>query len=101
MAPSQTQRVLESFNKGGDEWIDVLFENYPYWDDEGVAPKCLYVLLNSFHERRYNNHQQIQEYRTQVIEKVEKFSGIRRVNRESAEEFYQQFTRKELICVGR
>ena len=97
MASTHRQRVLDSYEEGGDEWVDVLFENYPYFDDEQVAPKSLYVLLNSLQEMRSIRG----EHRTWVLEKIKQKFGIIGRNIAPTEEFYEQFTKEELICVGR
>nr|QBK92636.1 MAG: uncharacterized protein LCPAC401_02740 [Pithovirus LCPAC401] len=96
MASTHEQRVLDSYENGGNEWVDILFEDYPYYDDDDVAPKRIYVLLNSLQEMRGNR----QKHRLWVLEKIEHKFGIIGENRASAEEFYEQFTREELIDVG-
>lgn len=42
----KVQRWILRF-KTDKDWIDSLFANYPNWDDAGVAPKELYIILHA------------------------------------------------------
>nr|QBK93737.1 MAG: uncharacterized protein LCPAC406_00510 [Pithovirus LCPAC406] len=96
MESPHEQRVLVSYYEGGYAWLDILFEEYPCYDDDKAAPKELYVFYNSLMELRGIR----QKHRDCIIEKIERIFGVKRENKGTAEEFYQQFTRDELICAG-
>ena len=94
------QRVLDSFDVKTDyKWINILFEDFPGWDDEGTAPLCVYILHNILLEKN-KSEEWIQNRRAYVMEKVFYYHHQRGINKETAVEFYQQFPVNELRTVG-
>nr|QBK92936.1 MAG: uncharacterized protein LCPAC403_00700 [Pithovirus LCPAC403] len=91
---SHMMEVYESYDKGGDDWVDVLFKDYPMWDDKRVAPKYIYVFMNRIQEKKDPDH------RSYVLDKVEDVFKIRFKDKSTVRGFYEQFSREQLIAVG-
>ena len=105
-----TTDLEDNHDSGGagwnTDWIDIIFDKYPDWDDEGIAPKEIYILYHILLEIlvKKNNHD-IKEYRDFCIKKAIKFT-IRdkplflKKDIKNPIDFYQQFTQYEFSCIG-
>ena len=96
---------LQDYHKN-DDWIDIIFDKYPDWDDKGIAPKEIYILYNILREILVKkNNDDIKKYRDFCINKAIKFT-IRdeslyfNKDIENPINFYKQFTQQELSAIG-
>ena len=85
------------------KWVDILYKDYEWWDDEGVAPKQLYVL-----DKSLNELEKVSEYREWCFNKGKRYSERQSVYNDHVKfdltmnpiDFYSQFTQQELAAIG-
>ena len=99
-----SKKFEDHYNK--TDWIDIIFEKYPDWDDKGIAPKENYVLYHILNEIFLKkNNDEIKKYRSFCINKAIRFN-IRKetinFNKDinNTIDFYKQFTQDELSSIG-